>query len=307
MVNHVRSLRSTLDDLSCATWTDIEAGRQLDVGMGEVGITDRNMLTLRREHPSILVHKHSVHEEVRTGADWEWWIQTLDGWICLVFQAKILDANGRYPGITKGQAEGKAQVDVLVRSRLRRSEMLDGAVCPLYCFYNSWQDGWPEDIERFDGADPHIMSVEELQLFGCAAANAWSVRRVLFDQAYSNRRTLRNSYLPISRPWSAIFPDSADPMKFSPEEMMTLLYSWMLGSRTQMPSIPPRPPEAPSSDRHGEGSDEMQRRDRLAIYRNPNPINRPPDYVLDLLENRRTRPRRLKPLARRVVILPELL
>jgi hypothetical protein len=296
MVSEVTSLRSTLDDLARATWADIEDGRRLRVGMGEVSITDRNMLTLRREHPSLLVHKHPAYEEVRTGADWEWWLETSDGWICLVFQAKVLDANGRYSGITKGQAEGKPQVEVLVWSCLRRSERLDGAVWPLYCFYNSWQGGWPEGIERFDGADPHIISIKELQLYGCAAANAWSVRRVLFHQAYSSRRTLRNSYLPISRPWSTIFPDSPDPMRYSPGEMMTLLSSWM-----------PYPPEPPWGDHHGEDSGEMQRRDRLAIYRDPSPINRPPDYVLDLLEDGIARPRRLKPLARRVVILPELL
>lgn len=40
-------------------------------GMGEVGITDHNMLTLRREHPSLIIHKHTAYEENRTGADWK--------------------------------------------------------------------------------------------------------------------------------------------------------------------------------------------------------------------------------------------
>src|SRR5438552_1899160 len=104
--------------------------------MGEVGITDHNMLVLRREHPSLIVHKHPSQEEVQTGADWEWWLNTASGWICLVFQAKLLDVNGRYSGITKGRAEGKPQVDILLRSCLQRSELLDGTVWPLYCFYN---------------------------------------------------------------------------------------------------------------------------------------------------------------------------
>ena len=104
MVSDVIGLRTTLDHLARATWTDIADGRQLGLGMGEVGITDRNMLVLRREHPSLLIHKHGPYEEVRTGADWEWWLGTPGGWICLVFQAKVLDANGRYPGITKPQS-----------------------------------------------------------------------------------------------------------------------------------------------------------------------------------------------------------
>lgn len=300
MVSDMSGLRATLDNLARTTWTDIEDGRQLGVGMGEVSITDRNMLTLRREHPSLLVYKHLAYEEVRTGADWEWWLATTDGWICLVFQAKVLNVNGRYPGITKGCAEGKSQVEALIRSCLLRSERLNGAVWPLYCFYNSWHGEWPRGIIRFDGADPRTMPIEELQRYGCAAANAWSVRRVLFDQEYSNRRTLRNSYLPISRPWSTIFPDSPGPTKRNPEELIKLLSSWMLGSRTKMPHGPP------SALHFGEDSGKVQRRDRIAVYRDPAFINRPPDYVLDLLESR-ARPRRLKPLARRVAVLPELL
>jgi hypothetical protein len=300
LVTDVVGLRSTLDDLARTTWTDIADGRRLGLGMGEVGITDRNMLALRREHPSLLIHKHPAHEEVRTGADWEWWLAMSGGWICLVFQAKVLDANGRYPGITKGQAEGKPQVDVLVRSCLLRSERLNGAVWPFYCFYNSWSDGWPEDIKRFDGADPRAMPIKELQLYGCAVVNAWSVRRVLFGREYSNRRTLRNSYLPISRPWSMIFPDSAKPMAYIPGDMNMMLSSWMLGRQNQIPPAPAL------DDQHGTQTGEVQRRDRLAIYRDPAPIDQPPDYVLDLLEGR-SQPRRLKPLARRVAILPELI
>jgi hypothetical protein len=307
MVGDIVGLRSTLENLARATWTDIAHGRELRVGMGEVGITDHNMLALRREHPSLLVHKHSVHEEVRTGADWEWWIGTPEGWMCLVFQAKILDTNGRYPGITKGQAEGKPQVDVLLRSCLRRSERLDGAVWPLYCFYNSWEGAWPEGVLPFDKADPGIMSTMELQLYGCAAANAWSVRQVLVDPSYSNRRTLRDSYLAMSRPWSMIFPDPAKSAAYSAGQTMMMLSSWMPGQAR----LPPPPPSgytgeaAPASD--GEAESEPvkgRRRDRLAVYRDPGFIDRPPDYVLDLLEGT-VQPRRLKPLARRVMIIPE--
>ena len=92
----IADLRQTLENLARATWTDIDAGRQLSVPMGETGITDRNMLALRREHPSLVVHKHAAYEEIRTGADWEWWLGTPDGWICLVFQAKVLSAARRY-------------------------------------------------------------------------------------------------------------------------------------------------------------------------------------------------------------------
>lgn len=287
-----------MDSLARTTWTDIADGRQLGVGMGEVGITDRNMLALRREHPSLLIHKHSVHEEVRTGADWEWWLATSGGWICLVFQAKVLDAHSRYPGITKGWTEGKPQVDVLLRSCLQRSERLNGTVWPLYCFYNSWQGAWPRDVPRFDRADPRTMSTEELRLYGCAAADAWSVRRVLHDSNYSNRRTLRDSYLPVSRPWSMIFSDPAETTVNEPEPTMMTTLAAAVSSRAQLP------PGLQLYDAGEADSGEERRRDRQAVYRDPTLINRPPDYVFDLLEGT-VQHRRLKPLARRVVILPE--
>lgn len=300
MASNIVRLRPTLEKLARTTWTDIADGRRLGVPMGETGITDRNMLALRREHPSLLVRKHAVNEEVRTGADWEWWLGTEDGWMCLVFQAKVLDADGRYPGITKGQAEGKPQVDVLLRTCLQRSLRLDGTIWPLYCFYNTWPGGWPNGIPRFDGATTGAISTTDLQLYGCAAADAWSVRRVLVDSHYSRRRTLCDSYLPISRPWSMIFPDPAEPAAHDPARTMIELSSWRYG-HAQLEAGPPPLPEL-DSDQPESGT--ARRRDRGAIYREPVLISRPPDYVLDMLEAR-ARPRRLKPIARRVLILPE--
>jgi hypothetical protein len=295
MVSDMVNLASTLENLARTTWTDIADGRRLGIGMGEVGITDRNMLALRREHPSLLVRKHTVYEEVQTGADWEWWIGTSEGWMCFVFQAKMLNINGRYPGITKGQAEGKAQVDLLLRSCLRRSKRLGGSVWPLYCFYNNWEGTWPEGVRRFDRIDPCNMSNMELQLYGCAASSAWNVRQVLVDLRYSNRRTLRDSYLPASQPWSTIFSDSAESTAYSPGQTMMLLSSLIPGHSRLLP-VPP------STDK-GEAVLSQYRRDSLAVYRDPELIDRPPDYVLDVLEGT-VKARRLKPLARRVVILP---
>jgi hypothetical protein len=298
MDSGIPHLKATLDELARVTWTDIADGRRLGIGMGEVGITDHNMLTLRREHPSLIVHKHTAYEEIRTGADWEWWIDTAGGWLCLVFQAKILDANGRYAGITKGQTEGKPQVDVLIRSCLLRSERLNSAVWPLYCFYNSWRGGWPDNVERFDGADPQDMPDVELRKYGCAVTAAWGVRRVLVDPQYSNRRTLRNSYLPACRPWSKIFPDQIDLTERGlAQSMLTVLSSWAPGRAQVEPILPPGEADHTSSRR-------LVRRNRLAIYSDPTPLPRPPEYVLDLLDGR-VQPRRIKPLARRIVIFPD--
>jgi hypothetical protein len=304
VVSDIIGLRPTLESLARTTWTDIAEGRKLGVPMGEVGITDHNMLALRREHPSILIHKYTIHEEVRTGADWEWWLGTSDGWICLVFQAKLLAANGKYPGITKGQAKGKSQIDVLLRYCVRRSEQFNGTVWPLYCFYNNWLGAWPEDVPKYDGVDPRIMPASELQLYGCAAADAWSVWRVLRDPSYYMRRTLRDSYLPVSRPWSTIFPDPAESATYSPRQTMINLSSWLRGRTRSLPPLPDREPLPPSPESEtGEEEPSVARRDRMAIYRDFAFISRPPEYVFDLLQGR-VQPRRLKPLARRIVILP---
>jgi hypothetical protein len=298
VAGRVKSMRVTLDDLARTTWTDIADGRRFGIPMGEVGITDRNMLALRREHPAIIVHKHTSYEEVRTGADWEWWIETSAGWMCLVFQAKILNIDGRYSGVTKGLTEGKPQVDILVRSCLLRSERLEGTVWPFYCFYNSWPEGWPKHVETFDGAHPRNMSAEELQRYGCAAASAWGVREIIIDRGYSKRRTTRNRYLPISRPWSMIFPDGPDFARDRPEETIAALSSWIMGDRKVLPP-------SPSHDQDAKVPGRTRRRDRLAVYRDPSFVNQLPEYVLDLLEGK-VHSRRLKPLARRVVILPGL-
>lgn len=299
MPDTVAGLNSTLRNLARTTWTDIADGRQLGVGIGEVGITDRNMLALRREHPSLVVHKHPAHEEIRTGADWEWWIGAADGWLCLVFQAKLLDINGRYSGITRGRAEGKPQVDVLLKSCLLRSEKLNGAVWPLYCFYNNWQGGWPANVMRYDRTEPESASDQDLRLYGCAVINAWHVRQVLLDSQYSNRRTLRDSYLPVSRPWSLLFDDSTGSSGRGPgKSISTMLPAWM-------PARARKRLEPSTNDLDKVTPGELRRRDRMTIYYEPTPISRPPDYVFDLLEGA-SRPRRLKPLARRTVILSDL-
>jgi hypothetical protein len=294
MADGILGLRPTLEKLARTTWMKIADGRRLGIPMGETGITDHNMLDLRRELPSLVIHKHAPHEEIRTGADWEWWLSTADGWICLVFQAKVLDAAGRYPGITKGMAQGQPQIQELLRTCLDRSKKLAGTVWPLYCFYNSWFGKWPDGVRRYDACDSRTMSDRDLQLFGCAAADAWRVGRILADKNYKNRRTLRDTYLPVSRPWSLIFPDPSDSETYSSGQTLRALSSWRY-DRLLVELPPPDEIGLP---------DTLRRRGHTTIYEDPSPVPRLPDYVLDLIEGTPGRPRRLKPLARRTVVLP---
>jgi hypothetical protein len=128
MTLDVATIRASLDILARTTWSDLSDGWRLSIGMGETSITDRNLLALRRQHPTLLMHKHAAHEEVRTGADWEWWIASREGWISLVFQAKRLDSNLRYSGLTAKQPNGTRQVDSLIKTCWNRSVRLGGAV-----------------------------------------------------------------------------------------------------------------------------------------------------------------------------------
>lgn len=301
MADSILGIRSTLDSIAKETWTKIADSRDLGVPIGEIGITDSNMLALRREHRSLIVHKHSVHEEVHTGADWEWWINTTKGWLCLVFQAKILDASGRYGGITKCDKTGRPQVEILLESCLRRSELVGGAVWPFYCLYNSWSGGWPIGVPAADGLYAHAIPPDELQLFGCAAADAWSVKRILRDDRFSNRRTLRDSYLPFSRPWSVIFPDPATEPNYDPAQTIKMLSSWTFGRGRQLSTELSAPPDSSGED--GQKSEEISRRDRTMAYRDPALIQQPPRYVRDLIDGV-SRRRRVKPLGQRVVVLP---
>jgi hypothetical protein len=344
VVSSIPGLRLTLERLARKTWTDIAASRQLSVPMGETTLTDNNMLALRSELPSLVVYKHTAREEVLTGADWEWWLDTSDGWICLIFQAKLLSAEGRYEGITKGRTRGKGQIGHLLETCVRRSERIGGTVWPLYCFYNSWPGEWPADVAKFDGADPRAMSDLDLQLFGCGAADAWTVARIMSRPYYSRRYTLRDTYLPVTRPWSVLFPDPAESESFEPVQTLRALALWRrnlfllpTGPSTRPPreSEPEQDRPAAARDRPGrpDGPDRpmgsgsytdpdmepphppedyvtetelgaIERRDRQVIYRDPSLIQRPPDYVLDLLHGMPGRRRRLRPMARRLAVLP---
>ena len=133
----------------------------------------------------------------------------------------------------------------------------------------------PEGVSRCHATDPRTMSDRDLQLFGCAAADAWMVGSILADKNYNNRHTLRDTYLPVSRPWSLIFPDPSESEMYSSGQTLMALSSWTYGQPpTELP--PPR-------DEMGLPNT-LRRRGRMAIYEDPAPVRRPPDYVLDLME-----------------------
>ena len=199
----IRGLRPTLENLARTTWMKIADGRRLGVPMGETGITDHNMLDLRLEHPSLLIHKHAPHEEIRTGADWEWWLATGDDgsvWSsrrrCWTSRAGIRASPKGWPRASRRSKRccGLAWPD-------QRSLPVPSGRCTASITAGPARSaGGRQQIRR--KPDPRTMSDRDLQLFGCAAADAWMVGSILADKNYNNRHTLRDTYLPVSRPWS---------------------------------------------------------------------------------------------------------
>lgn len=293
------SLKQTLDRVARFTWTDIRDGQQLGISQGETSITDRSLLAIKREHPTLLMRKHPVHEEVRSGADWEWWVGEEGYWTCLLFQAKRLSDDGRYHGLTKREPTGVYQVDTLIRASWERSRRLGGTVWPMYCFYNSWRGSWPRGVPTLLYPEDPKRWVDDahLPLYGCAVVEGQHVRRIVTSDRYNQRKTVRDTYLPYSRPWSLLFEQPQRNPFFDLSELLSRLSEWA----DEVSSI------EPTAETHHRGTKERQlsSQRREVVWRRPLPISRVPDYVIDLLEGRPTRSRRLKPLARRVVILTD--
>ena len=305
-------LGASLEAVAKRTWTDLRDGQQLGVSQGETGITDRALLQLRREHPGLLVHKHATAEEVRTGADWEWWIGFKGLWTCLLFQAKRLNPDGHYRGLTKRQPYGSYQIETLIKTCKQRSRKLNGTVWPLYCFYNYWHGPWPHGVPSLLYPDEPAREVSEndLSLYGCSVAHAQQVHNIVIDPLYSRRRTARDSYLPLSRPWSLLFASE----KMDLRELLTTMSGWISeplplrsitrSGQRQVPKVLPasRDDEWQRLEETGRSSIERVADSELLAAR---PIERLPDYVVDLMEGREIRRRQLRPLARRVAVVKD--
>ena len=225
----------------------------------------------------------------------------------MVFQAKRLTPDGRYHGLTQRQPNGLLQADVLLRSCLSRTKKLGGAVWPLYCLYNSWAGGWPRSVPMPVNEDDQtqVVAEDDLPIFGCSVVGAQIVRQVLISAEYVRRRTLLDTYLPLSWPWSSLFQRSRTQHNDAAEVQRRLsacLAAFPPSAHRQRQSI------AASSTRHGtkiSGSNSYYHtsgRGQSLAWREPSLISEPPEYVRDLLVDY-PRPRRLRPLARRVAIL----
>jgi hypothetical protein len=123
------------------------------------------------------------------------------------------------------------------------------------------------------------------------------------------RRTLRDSYLPYSRPWSHLFSGAAT--EAAGFESITSGIASLMDENVVMKDLPTRPIASglqfPSIPRGARSPSSMRSREvwRARLdWHDVGLVSQPPEYVIDLL-NQQPRPRRLKPLARRIVVLTE--
>ena len=302
------TISKTLETVARTTWTDLRDGEDLGISQGETTLTDRALLTLAREHPRLIVRKHPSHEEVYTGADWEWWIESEGLWTCLLFQAKKLDG-GRYRGLSKKQPSGIYQVDALIKQCWSRSIKLGGTVWPLYCFYNYWRGPWPPGVPNAlhpEGPQSGVNS-NELPLYGCAVMHAQHVRRHISDKVSEGRRTARDTYLPYARPWSLLFDmasvTTANGTTTVPELLNKLLDLSSVNGTESSPAQRQTSSRNTLAAGHAEPRTVSRVGRKIAPWTTPEPVTRPPEYVLDMMGGGRPRPRRLKPLAQRVAVL----
>ena len=194
------------------------------------------MLALRREHPSLLVHKHSVHEEVRTGADWEWWLGT-----------RRMDMP-RLPGKGAGRPWQVRRHNERAAEGSRKLTSCCGVACrdqsgstvpfgPCTASTTAGRARGPKACRGSMGPIrapcPHGTSTLWVRRRRCLECSAGVGRPQLLT-----RRTLRDSYLPVSRPWSMIFSDPAESTVKGPETTMKTTLAASMSGRPQPTSGP---------------------------------------------------------------------
>ena len=185
------TVKELFEDLARATWQRLCDGYRLDIRQGETGLTDLNLLEIRRAHlPCIDVHKTGIREEKWKGTDWEWWVGSdITGWIRYAIQAKRLHLpNETYTSLNKRGEDQRRQLDKLVEYAT-----LNEAV-PLYCFFNYTEQ---PTLDQFWHCD---LPLEPEQL-GCTLTSASVVENALSRRG----RNFRWIHLdPETMPWRCI-------------------------------------------------------------------------------------------------------
>ena len=166
------------------TWRT-QMGRSVGLVPGETTSTDNALLHLAISHPAhIAIQRFASQREAETGADWEWWIRDLDGYVGFRTQAKR--ANPRTGRIALDQRAARSvspgdQVEVFV------DRCLADGIAGLYCIYSDQQPTWRPDIASA-GPCPH--GPADLSQWGCTVVRADTALRLAVERHFDAETVL---------------------------------------------------------------------------------------------------------------------
>ncbi|MET4782409.1 DUF6615 family protein [Glaciihabitans sp. UYNi722] len=193
----LNDLTNLMDELSHQTWFNLTAARRLNMRMGEVTITEVNLLAIARliDRTGVNVELIATRsDEKTTGTDFEIWVKLRSGRVLgFAVQAKIIyvhDGKYEYSSLGHGNKNG-AQMKLLEAHAARRGAQ------PVHVFFNGW--------DTSDSKAPPTPRGKSAELYGCAAIMTPVVRRVRTGIGYRKGVNRAAPYLKVSIPWSELF------------------------------------------------------------------------------------------------------
>lgn len=162
----------TFQRLARNTWFSIAKSRRANFQLKEETLTDFNILKLKLLHSrQVTTTVFSKPAEGRCGADWEWWFNhNKNQWIGFRVQAKILNINSEeFEHLHyKTPATGIYQCDKMIQNALTKTH----PKIPLYCFY--LQTDNPARLTNWSCG-----SFDRTRcLWGCSLISAFEVKRL---------------------------------------------------------------------------------------------------------------------------------
>ena len=195
-------LTDLMDSLARQTWFNLTTSRRLEMRMGEVTVSEVNLLAMSQllaanGLPVELVATRS--DEATTGVDFEIWLVHQNmRFFGYSIQAKIIDVRKdkfTYPKLGHRDTSGTFQYDLL------EAHALAVGSHPVHVFYNGWAAA---------PSEPPVPAGPPREHFGCAALMTSVVRdiRKATTKPFGSgtRASVQASdYLPLAIPWSDLF------------------------------------------------------------------------------------------------------
>lgn len=232
----------------------------------EETLTDINLLALKLKHPyEVVTQTVPKKQEAVNGADWEWWLTGPSGkWLGFRLQAKIIKLRSSlYEHLHyKPKKSPFFQSDLLIRSALNNRPQ----AIPLYCLYSFWND------PAISSSWPCGSFTKDVRGFGCSLASAFGVRSLRLKKKANDIGSL----LPFMKPWHCLVCCDA----FGGNDLPNRAWSYWKNQILEEE-------EMKFLDTRGDfGDDQSQDLSNLvASYREIQPVNTPPNYVMRLLES----------------------